>query len=201
MGKSKTRKTPDYYAQRAKKEGYPARSVYKLDEIQQKFHLIQPGMHVLDIGAAPGSWTLYLQRTVMKKGGTITAVDLKDLTLSPLPPSVTFLKGDAFSPENRNRIAEKGPYQAVISDAAPATTGNRTVDTARSEQLAEDVLTLAEEVLTAGGNFAVKIFQGGGEQQLQERMRDSFSKVKAFKPKASRDESYELFLIGMNRIL
>jgi len=106
MGKSKTRKTPDYYAQRAKKEGYPARSVYKLDEIQQKFHLIQPGMHVLDIGAAPGSWTLYLQRTVMKKGGTITAVDLKDLTLSPLPPSVTFLKGDAFSPENRNRIAD-----------------------------------------------------------------------------------------------
>lgn len=197
MAKQKNQRASDHYTQRAKKEGYPARSVYKLEEIQQKFQLFRPGMRILDIGAAPGSWTLYLHRKMLKGKGGITAVDLKELGLNPLPSSVTFFKGDAFADDVRRRISGNGPFDAVISDAAPATTGNRTVDTARSEQLAEDVLALACEELKPGGSLVIKVFQGGAEQQLLQEMRSRFSKVKPFKPKASRSESFEVFLIGL----
>lgn len=189
----------DSYTQRAHKEGYPARSVYKLEEINSSHRIIKPGDSVLDVGAAPGSWTLYTHRELIKGKGSIVAVDLNPLNLDPVPPTVTAFVGDAFSREIRKRLTDLGPYDAIISDAAPMTTGNRTVDTSRSEALTENVVLLAEEQLKAGGNLVIKIFQGGGQEEILKKMRTLFKKAKAFKPKASRDDSFEIFLIGLEK--
>ncbi len=189
----------DSYTQRAHKEGYPARSVYKLEEINATQRLIKPGDSVLDVGAAPGSWTLYTHRELIKGKGKIVSVDLNPLALDPIPPTVIEFTGDAFSKEIRAKLVEEGPYDAIISDAAPMTTGNRIVDTTRSEYLAEQVVFLAEEQLKTHGNMVIKIFQGGGEQEILKKMRTIFQKAKAFKPKASRDDSFEIFLIGLDK--
>lgn len=189
----------DSYTQRAHKEGYPARSVYKLEEINATQRLIKPGDSVLDVGAAPGSWTLYTHRELIKGKGKIVSVDLNPLALDPIPPTVIEFTGDAFSKEIRAKLVEEGPYDAIISDAAPMTTGNRIVDTTRSEYLAEQVVFLVEEQLKTHGNMVIKIFQGGGEQEILKKMRTIFQKAKAFKPKASRDDSFEIFLIGLDK--
>lgn len=193
------RDSADSYTLRARKEGYPARSVYKLEEIQLQFSVIKPGNTVLDVGAAPGSWTLYTHRKLIKEKGTIIAVDLNPLNLNPVPPTVTSYVGDAFSHEIREKLIEHGPYDAIISDAAPMTTGNRSVDTSRSEYLAEQVVRLAAEHLKPHGNLVIKIFQGGGQEQILKEMRSLFTKAKGFKPKASRSDSFEIFLIGLDR--
>lgn len=189
----------DSYTLRARREGYPARSVYKLEEIQQQNHVIKPGDTVLDVGAAPGSWTLYTHRELIKGNGTIIAVDLNPLNLNPVPPTVTAYVGDAFSREIRAQLTSHGPFDAIISDAAPMTTGNRTVDTTRSEYLAEQVVFLAEEQLKTHGNLVIKIFQGGGQQQILQKMRTMFSKAKTLKPKACRTDSFEIYLIGLDK--
>ncbi|MCR5761251.1 MAG: RlmE family RNA methyltransferase [Sphaerochaetaceae bacterium] len=198
MAKSR-RDTADSYTQRAHREGYPARSVYKLEEIQQQNNIVKPGDTVLDVGAAPGSWTLYTHRMLLKGNGTIVAVDLNPLRLNPVPPTVIEYTGDAFSPEIREKLISHGPFDAIISDAAPMTTGNRTVDTSRSEWLAEQVLYLAEEHLKVHGNLVIKIFQGGGQQELLIRMRQIFTKAKTLKPKACRNDSFETYLIGLDK--
>lgn len=189
----------DFYTKKAHSEGYPARSVYKLEEINQTHKLIKPGDTVLDVGAAPGSWTLYTHRCLIKGNGKIVSCDLNPLSLDPVPPTVIEITGDAFSKEIRPRLVAEGPYDAIISDAAPMTTGNRIVDTTRSVYLAEQVTILAEEHLKPHGNMVIKIFQGGGEQEILKKMRTMFAKAKAFKPKASRDDSFEIFLIGLDR--
>ncbi len=189
----------DSYTKRAHKEGYPARSVYKLEEIQKNSKIIQPGDNVLDVGAAPGSWTLYTHRELLKGKGQIIAVDLNPLNLDPIPPTVTAFVGDAFSKEIRTLLVEHGPYDAIISDVAPMTMGNRAVDTARSEYLTEQVIYLAKEHLKEHGNLVVKIFQGGGEVEIIKEMRTFFTKVKPFKPKACRDDSFEIYLIGLDK--
>ena len=199
MAKSR-RDTADFYTLKARKEGYPARSVYKLEEIQTSHRIIKPGNTVLDVGAAPGSWTLYTHRKLIKGQGTIVAVDLNPLELHPVPPTVVSYTGDAFSSDIHQQLVSHGPYDAIISDAAPMTTGQRTVDTSRSEYLAEQVLLLAEEHLKVHGNLVIKIFQGGGEAEILKRMRTLFVKAKAFKPKASRSDSFEIFLLGLDRL-
>ncbi|MCR4676897.1 MAG: RlmE family RNA methyltransferase [Sphaerochaetaceae bacterium] len=193
------RDTADSYTQRAHREGYPARSVYKLEEIQQQNRIVKPGDTVLDVGAAPGSWTLYTHRMLLKGNGTIVAVDLNPLKLNPVPPTVIEYTGDAFSPEIREKLISHGPFDAIISDAAPMTTGNRTVDTTRSEWLAEQVLYLATEHLKVHGNLVIKIFQGGGQQELLLQMRKIFTKAKTLKPKACRNDSFETYLIGLDK--
>lgn len=189
----------DSYTQRAHREGYPARSVYKLEEINSAHHLIKSGDSVLDVGAAPGSWTLFTHRELIKGNGRIVSIDLNPLSLNPVPPTVTAIVGDAFSKENRARLIELGPYDAIISDAAPMTTGNRTVDTTRSEWLAEEVVLLAQEQLKEHGNLVIKIFQGGGQVEILKKMREMFNKAKPFKPKACRDDSFEIYLIGLDK--
>lgn len=190
----------DSYTQRAHREGYPARSVYKLEEIQQNFRLVKPGDKVLDVGAAPGSWTLFTHRVLLKEKGSIVAVDLNPLRLDPVPPTVTSFVGDAFSREIRSKLVELGPYDAIISDAAPMTTGNRSVDTTRSEWLAEQVVLLSAEQLKKGGNMVLKIYQGGGQEDILKMMRSMFVKAKPFKPKACRDDSFEIYLVGLSKL-
>lgn len=197
MGKS--REKADFYTKKAKQEGYPARSVYKLEEIHNRHQIIKRGDHVLDIGAAPGSWSLYVSRKLLSGSGRVVAVDLKEITLSPMPGNMISYTGDAFSEEISEKIAEHAPFDVIISDAAPDTTGNRTVDTLRSQQLAESVLETAKQLLKVHGNLVIKVFQGGGEQELIQQMRSVFAKVKPQKPKASRSESFEVFLIGLDK--
>ena len=112
---------------------------------------------------------------------------------------LVFIQGDLNAPEIRTQIKQNGPYDLVVCDAAPKTTGNRTVDTARSEQLVEMAVWYAQTMLKQGGNFAVKIFQNGDQQKILKSMREIFTTAKGFKPEACRAESFETYLIGVNK--
>lgn len=188
----------DFYTKKAQKEGYPARSVYKLEEIQQKFTVIKRDFKVLDVGAAPGSWTMYILK-MLGDNGFLSAIDLKPLSITIKKSNFFFVQGDAFDQENIKKLAEKGPYNAVVSDAAPSTTGNKIVDTERSIQLIESIYNTALQVLLPGGNFVFKMFQGGKEKEILDDMRKHFNAVKILKPQASRTNSFETFVIGLGK--
>jgi len=200
-------KKPDYWQQKARKEGYPARSVYKLKEIEEKFRLFKVSgsgvIRVLDIGAAPGSWSLYVLRKFAGKG-FLAAADLLPLSREFDKglfdgDNFFFVQGDVTTVEARETLLSKGPYSLIISDAAPNTTGNHTTDSARSIDLAETVLSYAENVLLSGGNLALKVFQGSGVDTLLKRMRTLFITAKSFKPQACRGESVETYFVGLGK--
>ena len=188
------REKPDQYAKRAKQEGYKARSVYKLSEIDEKNGLLARGKRVLDVGAAPGSWTQYALSRV-GSSGHVTAVDLKALEL-PDRDNLTVLEGDITEESLRAQLRSMGPFDVVLSDAAPSTTGNRTLDTARSAELVEIILGLVDDLLINGGHMAVKLFQGGEERELLAATRERFRNAKILHPKASRSDSFEVYLVG-----
>ena len=189
---------PDFWSQKAFSEGYPARSVYKLKEIDEKFGMIKKNYTVLDLGSAPGSWTTFLLRK-MEGSGKVVSCDLNPLAKSVKGDNLVFIQGDLNAPQIRQAIKQNGPYDLVVCDAAPKTTGNRTVDTARSEQLVEMAVWYAQTMLKTGGNFAVKIFQNGDQQKILKSMREIFESAKGFKPEACRAESFETYLIGVNK--
>lgn len=188
----------DHYTKNARQKGYPARSVYKLQEIQSKFHLIRKGDQVLDIGASPGSWSLFVVKELKAR---VVGIDLQepDDRLKELP-GMKFLRGDLNDVGIGDVLQELGPYDVVISDAAPNTTGNRLVDTQRSYALTERVLELASVCLIEGGHLVMKIFQGGAERELRERISGNYRSVKAFKPRSSRKESFETYLVGVSKL-
>jgi len=194
----RNREKPDHYTLKAKKMGYPARSVFKLEEMDQKMALIKPGYNVLDVGASPGSWTLYVLKK-LKGRGQICAVDLKDLGLNSSWDNLHFMKGDVFETPTQEFMKDHGPYDILISDAAPSTTGNRTIDSGRSFSLVESIIMLSDSYVKTGGSIVLKIFQGGDEKQLENYLKERFEKVKRLKPKAVRKESFESYLIGMNK--
>jgi 23S rRNA (uridine2552-2'-O)-methyltransferase len=158
--------------------------------------LIKKGMAVLDVGAAPGSWSLYVLRS-LQQTGRLVAVDLKPFKLKGNHPNLFTMAADIFSQEAGDFLKQKGPYQLIISDAAPNTSGNRLVDTRKSFDLVEMVLNLAETQLAPGGAVLCKIFQGGDEEELFDRMKNSFKSVRRVKPKAVRPESFESYFIAM----
>ena len=187
----------DYYWQKSKDEGYPARSVFKLQEIQQKYKVVRPETRVLDLGASPGSWSLWLLDTLAGAGG-VTGVDLNLPDPNLLArKNYHFLHGDFTAEPVAGSIIAAGPFDLVVSDAAPSTTGNRTLDTARSAEIARNVLAVCTRSLAPGGNCVLKIFQGGEEREVLESMRRMFTGARAFKPKASRSESMETYFIGL----
>lgn len=190
----------DHYTRKARKEKHPARSVYKLKEIQQKYTVIKKGHRVLDLGCAPGSWLLYAAGIVGDKG-SVVGIDQKPVTVK-VPPHVTTIADDIMSlGEETSPVASPmtGRFHVVLSDMAPATTGNKTVDAARSLGLCETALYIARNKLVTGGAFICKIFQGGDDKQFIDAVRVSFSKVKIFKPKSSRKASREIFIIGFGK--
>lgn len=189
---------PDFWSQKAFSEGYPARSVYKLKEIDEKFGMIKKNYTVLDLGAAPGSWTTFLLRQ-LNGTGKVVSCDLNPLSKSVKGDNLLFIQGDLNAPEILKQIKDNGPYDLVVCDAAPKTTGIRTVDTANSEQLVEMAVWYAQTMLKQGGNFAVKIFQNGDQQKILKNMREIFSQAKGFKPEACRSESFETYLIGIQK--
>ena len=189
---------PDFWSRKAFSEGYPARSVYKLQEIDEKFGMIKKNYTVLDLAASPGSWTSFLLRK-MEGTGRVVSCDLNPLSKDVKGDNLTFIQGDLNLKEIRDQIMAIGPYDLVVCDAAPLTTGNRTVDTARSEGLVEMAIWYAQAMLKKGGNFAVKIFQNGDQQALLRKMREVFTTARGFKPAACRSESFETYLIGINK--
>jgi 23S rRNA (uridine2552-2'-O)-methyltransferase len=189
---------PDFWARKAKEEGYPARSVYKLKELNVKFKILRPSLRVLDLGAAPGSWSKFVIES-LRGSGWITAVDLSPIVIQAQNENRLFLRGDMYDPNIRASIVEHGPYDLVISDAAPATTGNSVLDTGRSESLVELAIDYARECLAPGGSFVAKIFQGGAEARLLTELRAWFETARGFKPKACRAESFETYLIALHR--
>ncbi|AEE16166.1 SAM-dependent methyltransferase [Treponema brennaborense] len=189
---------PDYWSRKAFSEGYPARSVYKLKEIDEKFGMIRKNYRVLDLGASPGSWTVFVLRA-LDGSGHVTSVDLNPLAKNVKGENLTFIQGDLYDADVRRQAMELGPYDLVVCDAAPPTTGNRVVDTARSTGLVELAVYYAQTMLKAGGNFAVKVFQGGDQQALLKTMRGMFSSAKGFKPEACRSESFETYLVGLGK--
>jgi len=188
---------PDYYWKKSKQEGYPARSVFKLQEIQEKHHVLRPGSSVLDLGASPGSWSLFIL-DLLAGNGAVTGVDLKapDQRLSSRR-NFRFIKGDFTTSQTLAQIMEGAPYDCIVSDAAPSTTGSRTMDTARSLEIARQVIQTCRKALASGGNCVLKIFQGGEEKQILDQMRGLFDSSRAFKPKASRSDSMETYYIGL----
>ena len=194
-------KKPDHYADKAKKMGYPARSVFKLEEIDTKYRLCKPGCRILDIGAAPGSWSLYCLRKIGKKG-SIIAVDLKEIGNSELrrAANVQLLQGDITDAALQEEIIAYSPFDVLLSDAAPNTTGNKTVDCGRSVTLGIKIITTFLPLLKDGGNIAVKVFQGGGATEILNLMRPHFRTVKGIKPKASRNNSVETFYIATGKL-
>ncbi len=189
---------PDFWSQKAFKEGYPARSVYKLQEIDEKFGMIKKNYRVLDLGAAPGSWTTFLLRT-MDGSGKVVSCDLNPLSKKVKGDNLVFIQGDLQDASIRNAIQAEGPFDLVVCDAAPLTTGNKVVDTARSRGLVKMAVWYAEAMLKSGGNFAVKIFQNGDQQEILKQMREIFTTAKGFKPVACRAESFETYLIGLSK--
>ena len=198
MKRSKSgNKWQDHYTRQAKKDKYPARSVYKLKEIQKKNRVINKGDRVLDLGCAPGSWLKYAAE-LSGPTGRVVGIDLKPVTIA-LPEQVEIFTGDLFEMLDDLKKGAGSGYQVVLSDMAPATTGNKHVDAARSMGLCEAALYVAREVLRPGGRFVCKIFQGPDFQAFNEEVRKSFQKQKIFKPQSSRKASREIFIIGLGR--
>ena len=188
---------PDYYWRKSKEEGYPARSVFKLQEIQEKHHPIGRGSRVLDLGASPGSWSLYIM-DMLAGAGSVTGVDLNPADRKLLSRTgYRFVQGDFTDPGVLGQVRDNGPYDVVVSDAAPQTSGNRTLDTARSAELVRQVLVICRTCLKTGGSCVVKIFQGGEEREILGTMKEMFDSARAFKPKASRSDSMETYFIGL----
>ena len=187
----------DHYTRKARKDHFPARSVFKLQEIQQKVNLIQRGNSVLDLGCSPGSW-LMLTATLTGPTGRVVGIDLKPVTVS-LPSHVRVFIADmlALPPEISEAIGRE--FHVVISDMAPSTTGNKSVDAARSFDLCQAALSTAEKRLLPGGAFVCKIFQGEDFNLFIQRIKTLFNQHRIFKPQSSRKASREIYIIGLNK--
>lgn len=187
------RRRQDHYARQAQRDSFPARSVYKLEEIDRRLRLVRPGRRVLDLGAAPGSWSLYLANGV-GPGGFVLAVDLQPLRVA-LPANARFLHGSCF--DLGREIGEAGPYDLVVSDMAPSTIGDRGTDQYRSFELFSGAVDLAAVHGRPGSDFVGKLFQGPSFEEARTRLRGLYAEVRIVRPKATRAESYELFLVGL----
>jgi 23S rRNA (uridine2552-2'-O)-methyltransferase len=194
-GRWRRRQERDPYVERAGREGWRSRAVFKLDEINAREKLIRRGMVCVDLGAAPGGWSQYAARKV-GASGRILAVDL--LPMDSIP-GVELVTGDFMRPEVlaavKSALGDRGA-DLVMSDMAPNLSGSNAIDQPRHLALAEEALLFAEESLNRGGDFLIKLFQGEGFDELVGRVRPKFAKTRLIKPKASRPESREIYLLA-----
>lgn len=187
----------DPYVHRAKDEGYRSRAAYKLIEIDDRYHIIKPGLRVIDLGAAPGGWTQVAVERTGSREGDIRVVAIDYLDMDPVPGS-TFLKLDFLDDDAPAKLLEAlgGEPDIVLSDMAAPTTGHRRTDHIRTMHLCEVAADFALTVLKPGGHFLSKTFQGGTETALLDSLKRGFRSVHHVKPPASRDESVELYLLA-----
>lgn len=186
------RQLNDPYVRAAKEQGWRSRAAFKLIELDDRFHLIGKGARVVDLGAAPGGWA---QVAVRRGAAMVAGVDL--LPMDPVP-GATILEGDFMDDAMPGRLAELlgGKADLVLSDMAPNTTGHNATDHLRIMALADLALHFAVEMLADGGGFVAKVFQGGSERAMLERMKRSFASVRHAKPPSSRKESSELYVVA-----
>jgi len=190
-------KPQDHYFKKAKKEGYPARSVYKLKEIDERFHIFKPGDLVLDLGCSPGSWLLYAEK-VIQPNGKVVGVDLKSITVSA---PIIFLQKDIYKLKieeiqsllKRNNLPPK--FDVIISDLAPATSGVKDVDSDRCLELIKKAFSFIPPLLKKEGSFVCKAFESNDVHFLAKKISSFFKFFKMFKPKATRKRSKELYVI------
>ncbi|MDJ0940536.1 MAG: 23S rRNA (uridine(2552)-2'-O)-methyltransferase RlmE [Woeseiaceae bacterium] len=196
-GSWRERQERDPYVQQARRDGWRSRAVYKLEQIDKKERLLKPGMVVVDLGAAPGSWSQYVTE---KLDGRCRIIGVDLLPMDTLA-SVEFVQGDFREDEVLDTIlAMLGDEKAdlVLSDMAPNISGNKAVDQPRTMYLVELALDLATRVLKGGGSFVCKVFQGEGTDAFIREARRHFERVKVVKPKASRAGSREVYLVARN---
>ena len=183
----------DRFHQKAKKAGFLARAVYKLEELDDQFKLFKPNQRVLDLGCAPGSWLQYARGKVGERGVLV------GLDRGPLRGDVAgarIVVGDVLTIDPKELLGDLSAFDVVLSDMAPDTTGIRSLDQARSEALFERALEIAAAVLAPGGNFVGKLFQGPDFKKLTEAVRAKFETAKTAKPESSRQISIEQYVIG-----
>lgn len=178
----------------AKKRGYPARSVFKLEEIQKRTGLLKPGMRVVDLGAAPGSWTLYASQKV-GQSGRVLAIDLSEIT-QKFGPNVDVVQGDALALDSEV-LGRFAPYDAVLSDMAPKTTGVKNLDQALSFELFVRALAVAREFGKPGSAFVCKIFMGPEFNEAIALTKKEFRYPRVIRPEGTRSNSKETFLVGL----
>tara|TARA_B100000902_G_scaffold379482_1_gene413850 strand:- start:920 stop:1531 length:612 start_codon:yes stop_codon:yes gene_type:complete len=185
----------DSYVRQSKVDGYRARSAYKLIEIDEKFKIFKGGLTVIDIGAAPGSWSQYVSKVV--KNGKIISIDLKDI--EPIK-NISLIKGDFTHDETQQEIKKllKGKADVVMSDMAVNTTGIKNIDSIQTGELCKDSMIFSKDVISNNGFFVSKIFMGGSFNEIVELGKKIFKEVKVFKPKSSRKDSKESFIICKN---
>ena len=189
------RQTRDPYVERAAKEGFRSRAAFKLIEIDKRERILKPGALIVDLGAAPGGWAQVAARRVGPRGRVI---GIDRLAMDPLE-GVEVLEADFSSEEGLTALRQtlgEAPVDVVLSDLAPNISGNRAIDQPRSIALAEDALMFAKEVLKPGGVFLTKVFQGEGQNDFEQVVRQDFGRVKRIKPKSSRAESREIYLLA-----
>lgn len=198
----------DTYVKLAQKEGYRARAAYKLKEIDDALGLIKPGDHVVDLGSTPGAWSQYVRRRLSPNGAAAGALNGRIIALDILPmepiDGVSFLQGDFREAEVLAQLeallaSDQGHPQAdvVVSDMAPNLSGIDSADAARIAHLVELAVEFAQNHLKPGGALVVKLFHGSGYDDLVRLFKDTFKVVKKIKPKASRPQSSETFLVGL----
>jgi len=194
----------DPYVKLAQKEGYRARAAYKLKEINETLNLIRPGMVVVDLGSAPGAWSQYTRRCMAPQGAAVGELDGTLIALDILPMAaiegVHFLQGDFREPEVTTQLIDLlagRSVDTVISDMAPNLSGIESADAARMAHLVELAVEFAVAHLSPQGALVVKVFHGSGYSQLVKLFKDTFKVVKPIKPKASRSNSSENFIVGI----
>ena len=189
------RQERDIYVEQASRAGWRSRAVFKLEQIQDKEHLLHRGTLCIYLGSAPGGWS-QLAAKLVGPTGRVVAIDL--LPMEPIP-GVEFLQGDFTAPETlqalRNLVGSK-PIDLVMSDMAPNISGNRTIDQPRSLALLDEALLFARDVLRPGGDLLLKGFQGEGIDAFKRELKRHFKIVKTLKPRASRPESREIYLLA-----
>mgnify|MGYP001399739724 CR=1 FL=1 len=185
----------DIYVRKSKVDGYRARSAYKLIEINEKFKIFKGGLMIIDIGAAPGSWSQYASKVV--KNGKIISLDLKEM--EPIPNTIQ-IKGDFTQIEIQQKIKHKllGKADVVMSDMAVNTTGIKNIDSIQTGELCKDSMVFSKEVIKKQGFFISKIFMGSTFNEIVALGKKIFKEVKVFKPKSSRKDSKESFIICKN---
>jgi 23S rRNA (uridine2552-2'-O)-methyltransferase len=186
-----SRQLNDPYVAAAKAQGWRSRAAFKLIELNDRYHLLRPGLRVVDLGAAPGGWS----QVAVREGAVVVGMDL--LPIEPIG-GATFLQGDFNDPDMPARLEALlgGPADLVLSDIAPNTTGHAATDHIRIIALAELALDFAVHVLAPGGAFVAKVFQGGSEKQMLTPMKKQFATVRHAKPPASRRGSSELYVVA-----
>lgn len=187
---------PDRFTRAAKDAGFPARSVFKLEEIDRRVRLLRSGMRVLDLGATPGSWSIYAAQKIGHTGHLL-AVDLEPMPVV-LPSQAVFIQGDALALGNEE-LERFAPYDVVLSDMAPRTTGNRVTDQARSFELFMRALAVAEALGAPGGSFVGKIFMSGDLPAARTELRRLYESERLIRPEGTRSVSSEIFAVGAGK--